>query len=252
MNREVASRLVILTLSVCLQGGACEGDSAFGEGLGEIRVVHLAPAFPDPSDTALDFEILGEGFFGDVAFAEASDNASLDPDLYFLTAAASNGTGDPLASTSFDLDAFAPSTIVAYRDDAQSSALSLATLELGTSLLGEGRGRVLIGHGADDPGWTLVDVVNADTGDVIAEDLVFGGQSASIDVDAGELPLLFEGVPPSMGIDEGPFLVTVEPQEALLLFIIDVDPTADSIDAELYGIGPMTTGTIEPLPRGTP
>ncbi|MEM8608254.1 MAG: hypothetical protein AAGF92_14175 [Myxococcota bacterium] len=251
MDRAGVSKLIVLMSIVWLQGASCEGSSSLAPAA-ELRVAHLAPGVPNPLDTALDFEVLSQGSFDDIQFAHVSDTVLLDADTYFVTASATNGVAEALADAAPRLDDSTLSTVIAYRDASEPDGLNLAVLGADEFGLGTTTGRLVVGHGADDSEWALVDVVDASTGEVLIAGLAFGDQSAPIDVEAGELEVRFDGVLPSADISQGPFLVTVEPDELLLLFIIDVDTNVNSVNAELYGLGPRTIGSIDPLPKGMP
>ncbi|MGB5809230.1 MAG: DUF4397 domain-containing protein, partial [Polyangiales bacterium] len=239
MNRVGVPSWAVVVWSMTLLGASCE-DSSVGLLPAMLRVAHFAPEVPGIADTELDFTILDQGSFERIAFARASDYATLDPDLYFVDVTPVGVAGAPLAMVAPRVDVNLQYTLVAYRDVDETSGLSvLVAQEDPRGPLFDG-GSVVVVHGADDDVWRTVSVVDADTEDVLVTDLAFGSQSAPFDLAAGMYNLRFDGVAPSAMIDQGPVQVRVEPNETLLLVLIDTDVTAGVVDAAVYSLGPST------------
>ena len=93
-----------------------------------------------------------------------------------------------------------------------------------------------------------MNVVDVDTNDVHAADLMFANQAAPVDLLAGPYSLGFDALPPSPMIDEGPYVVNLQEAEALILVVVDSDTVDASVAAAVYVIGPNTIGLISALP----
>jgi len=109
------------------------------------------------------------------------------------------------------------------------------------------RGRVWVGHGVDDTSWAAVQLILDDGAEVPVAQLVFGGQTAPLNLDAGPHQVGFDTTAPSPAIDYGPLTIEVLGGEALILFAIDRDAIDGSASPEVFPIRSDSTGTVDPL-----
>ena len=234
-------------------GGTAAGGGAGGEtGAGgmvpsTVRVAHLAVAVPEVDAARLDFTVVDQGSFNDIAFGRASGRATLAAGMHRVEAT-EPGSGSPLASVTWELEPEGRYTVVAYRNSGEAASTGLVVFDEGTEGLEVDHGRVVIGHGVDDSTWATVAVVDSDASEVLATGLVLGGQTVPIDLVAGphELGFSVSSVPPM--IDEGPFPVDVSTGETTVLIVVDGDFVDASVDATVYILEPDTAGMIPAIP----
>lgn len=241
--------LVVFGCASSSGGGGGAGGEAGAGGIAPsiLRVAHLAVAVPEADAARLDFTVVDQGSFNDIAFGRASGRATLAAGTHRVDATEPGG-GPPLASVTWELEPEGRYTVVAYRNSGEAISTGLIVFDEGTEGLEAGRGRIVIGHGADDSTWATVDVVDSDASEVLATGLVLGGQTAPIDLAAGprELGFSVSSVPPV--IDEGPFPVDVSTGETTVLLVVDGDLVDASVDATVYILEPNTTGMIPAIP----
>jgi len=232
------------------EGGAAGGGGEGGAGglaTSMLRVVHLAIGVPEIDAARLDFTVVDEGSFNDIAFGRASQRATLPAGMHELNVTEPGG-GAPLGSVSWELEPEIQYTVVAYRNSGASSMTDLIVFDEGTDGLEVDSGRVLVGHGADDSTWATVDIVDADASEVLAADLALGGQTEPIDLVAGQHQLGFSVSSPPPTIDEGPFTIDVSADVTSVLIVVDGDLVDASVDATVYVLEPDTMGMIPAIP----
>lgn len=228
-------------------GGSGGGGGAGGADTAMLRVVHLAPEVPRSGATEVDFTIADEGSFNSIGFGRASRYGRLSSGVHAVSVTEPGG-GAPLASVMPDLEAGFRYTVVAYRNSGEASAMSLMLFEENTDGLGMDSGRVLAGHAADDSSWGVVHLINAGNDEVLAADLVFGTEGDPIDLVAGEYDLGFSVASPPPTIDHGPFRVSVEAAQPLILVVVDTDTIDGSVDPTVYTLTPDTMGMVTATP----
>jgi hypothetical protein len=229
-------------------GGSGGEGGADGTDMPMLRVAHLAPEVPAAGATRLDFDIVDEGSLNGFGFGRVSDYAALPPGTHTITASRAGTSTQRLGRLTTRLETEGRYTVVAYRDSTEPSALGLLIIDESTVGLAADRSRLLIVHGAGDSAWSTVNVVDADTDDVYAADLMFANQAEPVELLAGAYRLGFDVAPPSPMIDEGPFAVNLLGDEALILLVVDTDTVEASVTAAVYVLGPDTIGSISPLP----
>lgn len=230
-------------------GGPGGAGGAGGVATAMLRVVHLAVGVPEVDATRLDFTVVDEGSFNGIAFGRASQPATLPSGMHSLDVTEPGG-GQLLASVTWELEADGRYTVVAYRDSSESTTTGLMLFDGSADGLAIGSGRVLMGHGADDSTWAMVDVVDSDANEVLAAGLVLGSQTEAIDLAAGEHELGFSVASPPPAIDKGPFPIDVSADETLVIIVVDGDVVDQSVDATVYILGPDTTGMVPAIPLG--
>lgn len=229
-------------------GGSGGGGGTAGTDMPMLRVAHLAPEVPSAASTRLDFEIANEGSLNGFSFGRVSDYAALPPGIHTVSASKAGTSTQRLARLTARLELEGRYTVVAYRDSSEPSAMDLLIIDETTVGLSVDRGRLLIVNGADDSSWSGPNVVDADTDEVYAANLMFATQAAPVDLLAGEYSLGLDALPPSPIIDEGPFGVNLEAEQPFILVVVDTDTVDASVAAAVYVIGPTTAGSISALP----
>lgn len=220
--------------------GGLGGEGGSGDEMGtRLRMVHLAPELPTPSATKVDFVVVGHGRFLSIEFSQVTSYIAFDPDVYVVQVNELGSSVNVLASLTAELEVDQRHSVIAYRNSAQPTEMSVMFFEES----GEG---LSIGHGADDPLWPSLRVVNADTGEAILEEVSFGSV-APVDLPAGDYSVRFDASPPAPGQQAGPFALTVAKDEVLVLVLADDDPGIDGEGVEVYALGPDTGGLVSPL-----
>jgi hypothetical protein len=228
-------------------GGAAGTGGMGGSDTAMLRVAHFAPEVPMASATEADFTIADEGSFNSIGFSRVSQYATL-PSGSHVVSVTEPGGREPLASMTLELEVDGQYTVVAYRDSREVTAMGLMLFEENTDGLAMDRGRVLVGHGADDSSWRVLSVVDADTDEVYALDLAFGNQAEPADLVADEYVVGFDVSPPSPMIDEGSFRLDVNAGQLSILVVVDNDTVDESVEEAVYAIGPNTSGPVPALP----
>ena len=231
-------------------GGQAGGGGEGGQGGVEsamLRVAHMATDVPSATATEVDFFIVGEGSFNSIGFGRVTLYATV-PAGPQVVEVRTLGGGGVLATASGDFEPGSRHTFVAYRDAAEATEMRLMEFDEDVSGLDPTQGRLWVGHGVDDASWSIVHVVRVDENEVPLAQLELGEQTPPIDLDEGPHGLGFDIAAPSPTIDYGPFTIAVEGGEPLILFAVDQDTTDLSALAEVFRIGPDTSGAIDPLP----
>lgn len=264
MNHRCTSPLTRLGLAVCLALGGCSSSSSGGFGgfggtgggggmegaeTAQLRVAHFAPEVPSAGATDIDFNIVDEGSFNSIGFGQVTQYAVLRTGIHSVTAREPGARGEPSASVTPELSVDEQYTILGYRHSREAGAMGLLLFEESVSGLAVNNGRLLIGHGADDSSWPALDVVDADTDEVLAADLLFGSLTEPIDLVAGEHRFGLYVASSLPRVERGRFRVNVEMGEVVILIVVDNDTVDASVDAAMYSIGPNTTGSVSALPR---
>lgn len=261
MNRARASTTALLELAIGIALIGCNSSSGMigtgatggGGGMGGsetamLRVAHFASDVPLASATEMDFVIPGEGSFNSIGFGQVAQYATVRTGRHIVSANEPGAGGELLSSITAPLEIDGRYTIVAYRDSREAAALGLMILEEETAGLAMGSGRVLIGHAADDNSWQTVNVVDFESDQVFAADLVFRGQTVPRDLVAGEYLFDFDVLAPVPIAAQGLFRLNVETGQSSLLIVVDHEVMDESVDVAVYAIGPTTVGPVSPLP----
>jgi hypothetical protein len=248
----IAGGCLLLVGCLGLNGGTGGTGGIGGTGgaeMASLRAAHLAVEVPSADNTALDFNILGEGSFVAVPFANVTENTPLFPDVYVVEVTPAGAPDEVLSTVTPRLAVGASYTLVAYRDPSQEGSLSIFVFED----LGENEvGQVAFGHGVDDSNWSTISVVNADTEDILAEDLLFGTQVNLGDAPQGRLSFGFDVSPPPSAIDDGPYSIDVEPDSYTIIVPVDNDVVDGSVDSAVYAVDRQSIESISPLPSTSP
>lgn len=252
MRGSCAQSWALFTLAIGLWLGGCSSSSGGDGGDGGtdmpmLRVVHLAPEVPSATSTRLDFDIANEGSLNGFGFGRVSDYVALPPGIHTVSASKAGASTQRLARLTAPLELEGRYTVVAYRDSSEPDAIDLLIMDETTVGLPVDQGRLLIVNGADDSSWSAVNVIDANTDEVYAADLMFATQAAPVDLRGDEYSLGLDALPPSPVIDEGPFSVNLEAEQPLIFIVVDTDTVDASVAAAVYVIGPTTTGSISAL-----
>jgi len=173
------------------EAGAQEGneteestDEEPAEEMAGVRVAHLSPDAPN-----VDVYVDGEAVLEDVAFRDVSDYLELQPGSYDVQITEAGNQEEVFYDDSIEVEA-ADYTVAAIGEaGGENQPLSVEVYEDDLSDPGE-NARVRGIHAAPDA--PAVDVIGADSGDALFEDLAFG-ESASAEAPPGEYT--FEVVP---------------------------------------------------------
>jgi len=229
-------------------GGGGEGGAG-GVETSSLRVAHLAVGIPEVGATRLDFRVVNQGSFNDIAFGRVSQSAELPSGVHQLDLMLPGGV-TPLVGVSWELEADVRYTVVAYRDATAPELTGLIVLEERTNGLAVDRGRVLVGHGADDSTWATVAIVDVSANALLASGLVLGTQIEPVDLEPGpqELGFSISSVPPA--IDEGPFEIDVSAGETSVVIPVDENLVDGATDPVIYVLKRGTVGMIPVVPGG--
>lgn len=248
-----------LTVAMAAASLGCAADEGVGGPNGEtelskpkIRFAHLAPDLPAADDTALDFLIEDEGSFTDVAFGSVTPYVNVEPLSYFIDILAAGGNREVLATLDPSLELGDVYTVVTYRDSREAGQMGVLLINERTDGLLFTDARFVIAHCVDDSTWQTVNLVDADTDELIAEGLALGTESGPVDRFEEVLNFGFDVLPPSPEIDEGPFSASSPAETVSVLVAVDRDTSDGSVDAEIYALGPTTRGPISTLPDPSP
>lgn len=222
-------------------------SGAGGDETSLLRVAHLAPELPTPASSFVDFDISGVGSFNSFEYRRVSAYAEVSPGLRVIAVTRAGTSTELLARITPRLELGGLYTVIAYRDERESSAMNLMLIEERVDGLGVESGRLVVGHAADDSSWPAMDVVEQETSSVLVADLPFGESSDSVDLNESGQSLRFEASSPPPIVVAGPFRILVEAEEPSIVFVADEDTAEGSVRAAVYWIGPNSTGLIEAL-----
>src|SRR6056297_2404122 len=192
-----------------------------------VRVAHLSPDAPN-----VDIYVDGEAVLEDVAFRDVSDYLELEPATYDVQITEAGDQEAVLYEDSLEVAA-ADYTVAAVGEAAEENEpLSVEVFEDDLSDPGE-NARIRGIHAAPDA--PAVDIVGADSGDALFEDLAFG-ESATAEAPPGEYT--FDVVP--AGEDDAEpvasFDASVEPGTIYSAFAVGyVEPDDAPVDEE-FGV----------------
>jgi hypothetical protein len=195
-----------------------------GTEMANVRVAHLAPDAPN-----VDVYVDDEAVLEDVSFGTISDYLELEPGSYDVRIT-ETGTEEAVYDESLEVEA-ANYTVAAIGEiSEENQPFAVEVFEDDLSDPGE-MGRIRGIHAAPDA--PAVDVVGADSGDALFEDLAFG-ESQTAEAPAGEYT--FEILP--AGDDEADpvatFDATVEAGTVYSAFVIGyLEPDDAPADEEL-------------------
>lgn len=161
-----------------------ETETEEGEdGLARVRVAHLSPDAP-----AVDVYVEGDAVLEGVEFKGISDYLELEPGTYSVAVVpAGEPQDEAVIEESLELEA-GDYTVAAIGEVAEDSDTPLQPLVLedDNSPVADDNSRVQLVHASPDA--PAVDVVVADTGDPVFEDVGFG-EAGTVEVPAGEYDL---------------------------------------------------------------
>jgi len=148
------------------EGNETDGGIEEGTEMANVRVAHLSPDAPN-----VDVYVDGEAVLEDVAFGDVSDYLELQPGSYEVQITEAGNQETVLYDDTLDVEA-ANYTVAAIGEASEENQpLSVEVYEDDLSDPGE-NARIRGIHAAPDA--PAVDVIGADSGDALFEDLAFG------------------------------------------------------------------------------
>ncbi|NNE19800.1 MAG: DUF4397 domain-containing protein [Myxococcales bacterium] len=229
--------------------GGAGGDAAGAR----VRFAHLAPEIPSASDTKIDIRIDGDNVVEDIEFGEATAFFDLPSGEYTVSIAAA-------AIASYEFSALvAPAdvlTVVVYRTVANQAEDPVGALLFDGSTAGllAGNGRILIGHGANEPLLNPLNVLATDNlatdncPPPVIEDLFFGEVSMPIDINAASVEVALNLTSSPECRADAAFTTTIIGDTVTIWVGVDNDTTEEAIDPTIYSIsGDFSGGPIPTL-----
>lgn len=237
--------------------GATGGSGGAGGTDGQmamVRVAHLAPDVPSMDDTNVDILVDGAAAIEDLEFAEATGFVPLPAGDYTF-GIAPTGSTDPVFEFDATLAAGQIATVVAIRtvvDTEGDAPVNVLVFDGSTDGLAAGSGRVLVGHGADDSGVAVVDVINNDAcPPALVEDFLFGTVRSVGDLPAADYNVAVAGVDSCVAA-AGPLVAPVTPDVATLLVAVDNNVTDGMLSPAIYALIDDFSGNDIPTLQPTP
>ena len=204
----------------------------------QVRIAHLAPEVPTAGDTNVDILVNGDTAITDVEFEEATGFVELPVGDYTFGIAAAGST-DPVFSFDATLTADQVLTVVAIRtvvDTDGAAPVNVLVFDGNIDSLLEGSGRVIVGHGADDSGLAVVDVIATDDcPPALIEDFLFATVRGPLDLPAAEYNIGIAAVD-SCTPAAGPLAAPVTADVTTLLVAVDNNVTDGILSPAVYAL----------------
>ena len=216
--------------------------------MASVNVAHLAPDVPASGDTAVDILLIASSgntpLIQGLEFGTATGFQDL-PVGSFTLGIAPAGSTEPVFTFEAELGAGAILTVVAYADSA-GDGVNVLVFDSSTDGLADGSARVSVGHGADNPALTPVDViVVGDCPPPLISDFVFGTveEVGDLEVALDPIPIAFD-LEGNCEADAGPLAAGLTPDVMnILVAVDDGGPVVYAIVGDASGALP----TLEPL-----
>lgn len=249
----------LAALALC---GGCSDDSSGGFGgmdggtggsdLAMLRVAHFANEVPSPDNTIVNFDVVGQALFAGLEFRQVGAYGEFPPDRYFTTIRTPGPAGRALASLNITLEAGRAYSVISYRDSSAADDVSLLLVEETTAGLDFDRARLTIINGAEDSSLPSIDAIDANTMQLLADELSLGAQADPTDLPAGDLDVGFNITQSPPTIDVGPFRTELVSEQFHSVVVVDLDADDDAVDLAAYALDPDTIGVTTPLPPTDP
>ena len=204
---------------------------------GYVTFAHFAPNVLSADNTAVTIYVNGEPTDPMISYGESTGRLAFEPDGYKF------GFGTPEAEL-FTLDQLTVEAgndfmIAAYFDSLQTTPINAFVYNLTTQNLDPSNGRVVFGHGADDPMLTPLDVVNVDRCPPPVFANVEFGMSREQDWVAMAGPYVL-GLVLQVEQDECTpevlFSVTIAAEVTTVLVAVDEDPSDERISVQVWEV----------------
>jgi hypothetical protein len=168
----VVSAVLVLSLALATSAFAQEGKA-------QIRVIHASPDAP-----AVDVWVNGSVALSDIAFAEITDYASLDPATYNIQVSPTGATEPIVIDADLDLAADADYSVAAV---GMLDEIEPLVLMDNNSAPAAGKAHVRFVHASPDA--PAVDIAVANGGPVLFSNIAFKATGDYLPVDAGTYDL---------------------------------------------------------------
>jgi hypothetical protein len=205
---------------------------------GQVRIAHLAPEVPTLVDTNVDILVNGNTAIADLEFEEATGFVELPVGDYTFGIAVAGST-EPVFTFDATLIADQVLTVVAIRtvvDSEGAAPVNVLVFDGNADSLLEGSGRVIAGHGADDSGLAVVDVIATDAcPPALIEDFLFATVRGPLDLPASEYNIGIAGVD-SCTPAAGPLVAPVTADVTTLLVAVDNNVTDGMLSPAVYAL----------------